>query len=39
VFSDPQVVIGMLIGLVIIGGGTFVAVSAQRKRERRDAGE
>ena len=35
-FNDPQVVIGMLIGVVIIAGGTFIGVSAHRRRERRD---
>lgn len=33
-FEDPQVVIGMLIGIVIIAGGAFIGVSAQRRRER-----
>lgn len=37
-FSDPQTVIGMLIGLVVIAGGTFIGVSAHRRREREEAG-
>jgi hypothetical protein len=36
-FSDPQTIIGVLIGIVIIAGGTYIGVSAQRKRDRRDA--
>jgi hypothetical protein len=36
VFSDPQVVIGMIIGVVIHAGGTFLGVSAHRKREPRE---
>lgn len=37
-FDDPQVVIGMLIGIVIIAGGTYLGVSSHRRRERREAG-
>jgi hypothetical protein len=34
VFEDPQVIIGAVIGLLIITGGTLAAVSAHRRRER-----
>lgn len=38
-FSDAQTMIGMLIGLVIIVGGTYIGVSAHRRRERQDGDE
>lgn len=34
VFDDPQTVIGAIIGVLIIAGGTAIAVLAQRRRER-----
>lgn len=33
-FDDPQTVIGAVIGVIIILGGTTIAVLAQRRRER-----
>lgn len=35
-FDDPQTVIGAIIGVLIIAGGTAIAVLAQRRRERDD---
>jgi flagellar biosynthesis component FlhA len=39
VFDDPQTVIGMIIGMIIIVGGTFIGVSGHRRRERKETGE
>jgi hypothetical protein len=36
-FDDPQTVLGMVIGLIIIAGGTFLAVRGHLARERREA--
>ncbi len=35
-FDDPQTVIGMIIGLVIIAGGTLIGVSSHRRRTEQD---
>ena len=36
-FDDPQTVLGMIIGVAIIAGGTFLAVRGHLARERREA--
>lgn len=33
-FDDPQVIIGVVLGLVIVAAGTTAGVLGQRKRER-----
>jgi hypothetical protein len=33
-FDDPQVIIGVVLGLVIVAAGTAAGVLGQRKRER-----
>lgn len=37
-FDDPQVLIGAIIGLLIVAGGTTVAVMAHLRREREASG-
>ena len=36
-FDDPETVLGMIIGLLVIAGGTFLAVRGHLARERRDS--
>ncbi len=36
-FDDPQTIVGAVIGVIIIVGGTAIAVLAQRRRERDEA--
>jgi len=39
VFDDPETVLGMIIGLLVIAGGTFLAVRGHIARERRSAAD
>ena len=38
-FDDPQTVLGMIIGVLIIAGGTLLAVRGHLARERREAAD
>ena len=38
-FDDPQTVLGMIIGLLIIAGGTLLAVRGHIARERDSAAD
>jgi len=39
VFDDPQVMIGMVIGIVIVAVGTTFGVLGHRRRERAASGK
>jgi hypothetical protein len=39
VFDDPQTVLGMAIGLLVIIGGTLLGVRGHLRKERQEAGD